>query len=479
MGTADATRSRLRWHRYLPTATALSNILGLAPILFILALSRPTLAQASRPRRTAPTAFVNVNVVPMDSERVLANQTVLVEDGKIVAIGRAVKIPADARIIEGHGKAFLSPGLADMHTHADTRNDLAVYLANGVTSVLNMGDASPGFIAQTRPAVNAGRLPGPHVYAAFVIDGSPRYGHFMVSTPDEARWAVRLARTNGYDFIKVYNDLSPECFQAVVDEARRIGMKVVGHGVTRVGLERQLDAGQIMVAHTEEFLYTVFTSPGAQVPDAPDPARIPGVIAILERDHAVVTADLNTYATIADQWGHPDVVAHFLTMPAACYLEPRWRIAWRRADYAKRTGTLARKLQFLARFTKAMSDAGVPLITGTDAPTIPGLVPGFSLHQDLHALEQAGLSRYQVLAAATREPGELIRRSIPGAERFGTVVAGRRADLILTATNPLLDLRTLRQPLGVMAAGQWFDASALEALRDQVSRDYDSACGHG
>ncbi len=478
MGTAEATRSEHRCHRHRPGAMAVSNILGLASLLFILALSRPTLAQASRPQRSAPTAFVDVNVVPMDSERVLANQTVLVEAGKIVAIGRAVKIPADARIIEGHGTAFLSPGLADMHTHADTRNDLAIYLANGVTSVLNMGDASPGFIAQTRPAVNAGRLPGPHVYAAFVIDGSPRYGHFMVSTPDEARWAVRLARTNGYDFIKVYNDLSPECFQAVVDEARRIGMKVVGHGVTRVGLERQLDAGQIMVAHTEEFLYTVFTSPGAPGPDAPDPARIPGVIALLERDHAVVTADLNTYATIADQWGHPDVVARFFAMPAACYLEPRGRIAWRRADYATRTGSLAPKLDFLARFTKAMSDAGVPLVTGTDAPTIPGLVPGFSLHEDLDALEQAGLSRYQVLVAATREPGELIRRSIPGAERFGTVAPGRRADLILTATNPLLDLRTLRQPLGVMAAGQWFDASELEALRDQVSRDYDTACGH-
>jgi hypothetical protein len=450
----------------------------MAPLLFALALSRPTLAQAPRAQRSAPTAFVAVNVVPMDSERVLANQTVLVEDGRIVAIGRAVKIPAGARIIDGHGMAFLSPGLADMHTHADTRNDLAVYLANGVTSVLNMGDASPGFIAQTRPAVNAGRLPGPHVYAAFVIDGSPRYGHFMVTTPDEARWAVRLARTNGYDFIKVYNDLSPACFQALVDEARRLGMKVVGHGVTRVGLERQLDAGQIMVAHTEEFLYTVFTSPGAPAPDAPDPARIPGVIAFLERDHAVVTADLNTYATIADQWGHPDIVAHFLAMPTACYLAPRWRLAWRRADYATRTGSLAPKLHFLARFTKAMSDAGVPLVTGTDAPTIPGLVPGFSLHQNLHALEQAGLSRYQVLAAATREPGELIRRSIPGAERFGTVTPGNRADLVLTATNPLLDLGTLRKPLGVMAAGRWFDASELQAMRDQVARDYDSACGH-
>ena len=101
--------------------------------------------------------------------------------------------------------------------------------------------------------------------------------------------------------------------------------------------------------------------------------------------------------------------------------------------------------------------------TGTDAPTIPGLVPGFSLHDDLHALEQAGLTRYQVLCAATRTPGEFIRRSLPDADAFGTVVPGNRADLVLSATNPLDDLSTLRKPLGVMANGNWYAKSDLQA----------------
>lgn len=92
-------------------------------------------------------AFVHVNVIPMDRERVLRDQTVLVKDGKIEAIGSELPVPAGAQAIDGHGTAFLSPGLADMHSHSETRNDLAVYLANGVTTVLQMGGAPFGQIA--------------------------------------------------------------------------------------------------------------------------------------------------------------------------------------------------------------------------------------------------------------------------------------------------------------------------------------------
>lgn len=359
--------------------------------------------------------FVGVNVVPMDSQRVLPDEAVVVENGRIVAVGANVAVPAHAQVIDGHGRAFLSPGLADMHSHSDTKRDLEVYLANGVTSLLNMGGAPAGFVDRIVPAVNAGTIPGPHVYAAFRVDGSPRYGNFVVTTPEEARWLVRLAKTNGYNFIKVYNDLSPECFQALVEEGRAQGLPVVGHGVTRVGLEHQLDAGQVMVAHTEEFLYTTFAShPGEAQDPAPSLDEIPRAIAFILRDHAYVTADLNTYATIARQWGRPAVVAGFLGSPQARYLAPGRKLEWRDEDYVRRGGSLAAKLRFLRRFTKAMSDAGVPLITGTDAPPIAGLVPGFSLHDDLRALVGAGLTPYQALAAATRTPRGVHRALVAG-----------------------------------------------------------------
>ena len=452
-----------------------------AGVFFLVFFCFAARTSADTPPSTV-TAFVNVNVLPMDSERVLSNQTVLVEGGKIAAIGPALPVPVGATVIDGHGSAYLSPSLADMHIHADTAEDMKVYLANGVTTVLNMGHAGEAFMDDLRPALNSDKLPGPHVYVGLMVDGSPQFDNLFVTTPAEARALVDIAKTNGYDFIKVYNDLSPACFKAIIEETRRQHMHVIGHGVTRVGIEKQLAMGQVMVAHTEEFLYTVFSHPDLKLanpaiadPTPPKAADIPHAIAFVKHDGAFVTADLNTYGTIARQWGKPEVVAGFMHSPELRYLSPLRRIKWAKAGYDKKSGNVDGNFAFLKLFTKDMADAGVPLITGTDSPSIPGLVPGYSLHDDMDALEAAGLSRYQVLSAATRTPGEFIRRNVQGAMPFGTVTPGGRADLILSAANPLDDLSTLRTPLGVMHDGQWYDAAALQVLLDGVAKEYDAA----
>ncbi|MFC5475432.1 amidohydrolase family protein [Paraherbaspirillum soli] len=446
----------------------------------VLFFCSPAFAQTPQP--SVMTAFVAVNLLPMDTDRILPNQTVLVENGKITAIGASLTIPKNARIIDGHGSAFLSPGLADMHVHSDTADELKVYLANGVTTVLNMGGASAGFMDQVRPKANRGTIAAPHVYAGFVVDGSARYGNFIVTTADEARSLVRLLKTNGYDFIKVYNDLSPVAFQALIEEGRIQHLPVIGHGVTQVGLERQLDAGQLLVAHSEEFFYTTFSHPdkdneggSGQTDKAPDRAEIPAAIAFIKRNHAFVTADLITYATIASQWGKPAVAERYLHIPEMRYLSPSGRLRWKAESYPKRQGDLSARVEFLKYFTKQMAQADVSLVAGTDAPTIPGLVPGFSLHDALRTLEDAGLSRFQALSTATRVPGELIHRSAPDAESFGTIKVGNRADLILSAKNPLQDLSALRAPLGVMANGNWYAESELHALLEQVAAKYDGA----
>lgn len=430
-------------------------------------------AQPNAAATPATTAFVDVNVVPMDTDHVLPHQTVLVVDGRIANMGPRIAVPADARTVDGHGTMYLAPGLSDMHTHAHTSRDMAVFLAHGVTTILDMGNAPNEFIAQLRPAIDKGRVPGPQIYAAFRLDGSARYGNLMVTTPEEARAAVRLAKANGYEFIKVYNDLSPACFDAIVEEARRLQMPVAGHGVTSVGLARQMEAGQLLVAHTEEFLYTVFSKPPAGMDDQPPPSEeIPLVIAEIRKTGAYVTADLNTYATIARQWGRPDVVSGYLAAPQARYVSPDDRIAWKYEGYAKRTGTLANRAAFLARFTKAMADAGIPLVTGTDSPSIPGLAPGFALYDDLQALAAAGLTPFEVLATATRSPGRMIAQHVPGTTPFGTIAIGNRADLVLLARNPLDDLATLGQPVGVMTKGRWYDSKMLARLLDKVAADY-------
>lgn len=158
--------------------------------------------------------------------------------------------------------------------------------------------------------------------------------------------------------------------------------------------------------------------------------------------------------------------------PQARYLEPQDRLRWLADEYAQRKGSVSRLADFLKVLTKALSDGGVPLITGTDTPTIAGLPLGTSLHADLRALEGAGLTRFEALSAATRTPGEFIARTKPGGRPFGTVGVGQRADLILTASNPLDGLATLEKPLGVMSHGRWYDARALQALLDGVAAEY-------
>jgi hypothetical protein len=433
--------------------------------------SSATLTHAQIP--VVATLFQHVNVVPMDRERQLQDQSVLVVGDTIRAIGAHLDAPAGSNIIDGNGTQFLSPGLADMHVHSTTSRDMLVFLANGVTTVLNMGGASYSFVDQVVPRVNRGDLPGPHVYLSLRVDGTPEFGQLVVVTPDQARSVVGLAKTNGYDFIKVYNNLTPEVFEAFVEEGKKQVIPVIGHGVTRVGIEAQLAAGQLMVAHAEEYLYTVFFPAGAEVGNrAPRLDQIPAAVAFTKRYGAFVTADLNSYATIAQQWGNTKAVETYLAMPAAIYLDPDDRIAWRSAGYDSRAGSLNERLAFLKKFILALSNAGVPLITGTDAPSIPGLLPGFSLHQNLHALEAAGLTRFDVLSMATRAPGQFIAADT---QSFGTITVGSRADLILSVKNPLDNLSTLEHPLGVMAAGRWHDASDLKALLDTVAAKYRAA----
>jgi hypothetical protein len=408
----------------------------------------------------------------MDRERVLVDQTVIVEGDKIVAMGSHLPVPAGAQVIDGHKTAYLSPGLADMHTHSETRDDLAVYLANGVTTILQMGDARARFVDTIVPEVNRGAIPGPHTYVGFLVDGSTDYNGFIIKTPAEARAIVGLAKTNGYDFIKVYVGLSTEVFSALADEGRRLGMPLIGHGVYAVRLERQLAEGQVLVAHAEEFFYTFFTPPGVEESDTPpDPSRIPSAVALVKKYNTTVTADLVTYAAIAHQIGRPDVVAAFLARPETAYLSPNDRLAWQRSRYVEKTAKLVPKLAFLRLLVKAMADGGVELVAGTDAPGVPGTMPGFSLHDDLDELEASGLTRFQALSTATRAPGALIRRT-KGGEPFGVVAPGYRADLILSAGNPLASLATLRTPVGVMVQGQWRDATALKALTDKVRESY-------
>lgn len=274
------------------------------------------------------------------------------------------------------------------------------------------------------------------------------------------RHAVGLAKTNGYTFIKLYNDVTAEEFEAAVDEGRKRGMAVIGHGVRAVGLPQGLLAGQVMVAHGEEFFYTAFNR-------QPRQELIPEVVAETRRSGAFVTPNLAMITAIAKQWGKPAVAEQFVRRMDARYVSPSTRLWWiARNQYTGRSGDISEMVPFLRTFTKALADAGVPLLAGTDTP-LPGMLPGYSLHEELQALVEAGLTPYQALRAATRIPGDFMQQHAPATERFGVIRVGTRADLVLAAGNPLDGLAVLKAPLGVMVAGRWRTAEELHAILEQ------------
>jgi Amidohydrolase family len=446
-------------------------------ILILLIFGFCISAQQNAPEATSPPpvgtiAFVDVKLVPMDAERVVSHQTVIVQGRQIVQIGpeATTEVPAGARRIDGHGTLYLMPGLADMHSHASRQDDLTLYVANGVTTILTLGNTPEIFVRETRGRITSGKEIGPTPYVAFFVDGHPPVdpSFFSVQGEDEARGAVIQAKLHGYDFIKVYNNIGNKEFYAILDEARRQHIAVVGHAVRSVELKDALNAGQVMVAHGEEYLYMYFHH---------DRDRTLALKAaqFTRAAGAYVIPNLSAYEAISLQWGKPEQVKAFLTRPEAKFLTPCLRHRWANDDYVQRAGTLDGNLQFLRIFTKTLSDTGVPLMLGTDSPNIPGMFAGYSIHDDLRNMVESGLTPYEALSSGTRIPGQFIAKFVPGAESFGTISIGARADLLLLRNNPMESVNAVREPVGVMAAGHWMPGSFLRALLDRYANQFHSA----
>jgi hypothetical protein len=430
-------------------------------------LLRLLLLLVATPLAAQDIAITNVNVIPMDRERVLAGQDVLIRNGRVRAFGArgTVRIPLNAHRIDGRGR-YLLPGLADMHVHVRIRSDLDAYIAHGVTTVANMGSANGAELRKWREEIRGGRAVGPQMFLGYFVDGPGAPNG--VGTVDSARMAVVRADEVGYDFIKVYNALTAEQFDAIIAEAKARKLAVVGHGVRSVGLERAFAAGQSLVVHAEEFLYT-------ELRRRTDGENVPRVIAFTREHGAYVIPNLSAYNAIAEQWGKPEVVERFLAEPEAEFLAVSWAERWRDRDYVRRSGSIANTNAFLKRFTLDLQQAGVPLLTGTDSPIIPGMFPGASLHEDLRLLVAAGLTPFEALTAATRNAGEYAVKYLHAPVPFGTITVGARADLLLVNANPLANIANLQKISGVIAGGHWLDRDALDrhrrAARESIASD--------
>lgn len=426
----------------------------------------------------------HVTVLPMtESAAPIQDVSVVIRDGRIAEIGPGDRVHASsgAERIDGRGR-FLMPGLTDMHTHPenagairmltrsadsaapttqDTEDVFLPFIANGVTQILNMS-ANADAIAQ-RDAIERGEVLGPHMALAAMVDGVPPLSPFAttVDGPEAAVRFVRGAHADGYDFIKVYSELSPEAFDAAVEEARRQGMRVVGHipGRGAGTPERYLGPDFAMVAHAEEFAFQ-----GASVDRSE--ASIPEYVALLRRSGVQLTSTLSLDERIVEQARDPASVNRRTELR---FLAPAVRGYWTQANpYASQgeqyADFVSSIVAFNARMVRASYEAGVPILPGTDA-NVPGVAPGFSLHDELEALSRAGLPNRYILESATRRAAEFLQVS----DDRGTVEAGKRADLLLLDADPLADVANTRRIAAVILGGRVVTAAELQTRMEALA----------
>ena len=461
--------------------------------LFLLLLALPAVAARAQGQRV--TAFEHVNVIPMDRERVLRDQTVVVRDGRIAEVGdaRRVRVPRGALRVDGRGK-YLLPGLADMHTHLFSDDDfpdelaadeLALMLANGVTTVRLM-IGTPEHLALRRRVV-AGELLGPALYVASPQLAGRAYGGGAfngraVKTPAEARAAVRDFRAAGYDFIKLTTDITPEVYDAVTAEARAAGLRVVGHVDTRVGLRRALAAGQ-QIEHLDSYMEAVLKDDAGAKPSVSDVGvwRKPNWETLDHVDdrkveevaRATAAAGVYTCPTLTFfklNFAVEPVEAEVRARPDYQFFPPHLRESRHAAHKRFWTGppSAERRRRYQSvrdRLVKAIHEAGGKIMAGSDTPEL-FLLYGFTLHRELRSLVEAGLSPYAALEAATRNPAEFLRA------RSGVVARGRSADLLLLEANPLESISHTERRVGVMARGRWLPESELRAMRERAAEKF-------
>ncbi|HXB55648.1 MAG TPA: amidohydrolase family protein [Vicinamibacteria bacterium] len=440
-------------------------------LLITLLAAAPLTGPASPSQTPEGVVFSDVAVLPMDEEQVLSHRDVLVQRSIIRSIDQHRPNrpwPADTIVVHGAGK-YLIPGLSDMHIHTQFGDEqqLKLYIVNGVTAVLNLS-GSPQLLGW-KDRIASGAILDPTFFSSGpILDGDPPTtpSHMVVRNREEAARQVEEQSRQGYDFVKPYSALSSDAYDGIVDAARRNHIRVVGHVPWSVGVEGVINANQDAIAHVEE-LYRYFVDRHEKPPPdtRPDPARIKALAKQLADHRIWVITTLSANSNILKQATHLSQLIESLETRFI----PKSYLAECRTDdpYAKRGSDWVLQneimVPFLFEITAGLRAAGVQMMAGTDA-TNPIQVPGVTLHDELEQLVQAGLTPFEALVTATRNPAMFLGRL----QEAGTVTPGTVADLVLLDSNPLENISNTRRIAGVLLRGRWLDHAQLESIKQDL-----------
>jgi len=414
-------------------------------------------------------AFENVNIIPMDEERVLYNHRVITDGEKIAAVESMVQeasIKTD-RKIDCHGK-YMIPGLVDTHYHqsgSDPKEYDLLYktlLANGITTVVSMGEMDGQDTIAIREHANKKENLAPIYYTV-----GPMLEPDKLKTPQDAIETVRFHKQRGYDFIKVHGNFSKETYLSLLNEAEKAHIRVIGHAQRLMPLEYTLRLAH--VAHMEDILMVFSDDANFNVANISD-KQAKNIAKQVKDSGAFVSPTLSILAMIQDYTdekrfeklkNRPEN-AYLLKSTFREYTAPNEN--YRAAIFLSPKGLaeVDKLVRNTKKLTHAFYKAGVPMLVGSD--NFGMQIVGFSFHDEMEKMNNAGMPAYAVLNSATVMSARYLNR-YPIA---GTISVGKNAEFALLEENPLKDIKNARNVQGVMLKGQWFDKPVLEQFLADV-----------
>jgi imidazolonepropionase-like amidohydrolase len=411
----------------------------------------PSMAQ------TPPADLVvrHVTIVDVTNGKTRTNQRVSLQNGRIVAIApESPKAPRAANVVDANGK-FLIPGLWDMHVHIEPAPKIftRLYLAQGITGIRDMRMELDALL-MLRAEIASGEIFAPRLVASgpALDDLPPQFPlpvKLRVKTADDGRKAVIMLKANGVDFIKVHNFTSREAFFAIVDEAKRQNLTVVGHVPLTVSIQEATEAGMKSIEHLAEFRI---------VDECSDPAKCQSLMALFKKYGTWQTPTLVELRSEAQE----APVDERRTQ----YVPAKVKVFWKMTEGMLQSLTDAQKTHLKEQYKQAgplvaeFQRQGIGILAGTDSPVFLNVVSGFSLYDELALMVEGGLTPLQALQTATLNPARFLGKL----DDLGTIEKGKLADLVILDANPLEDIHNTTKINAVIAQGRLFDRTDLDRL---------------